>query len=246
MSRFYVPPECVRGDRIYAGGDEAHHIINVMRMKEGETVVVFDNTSAEYIGSIEKIDKKELIVEISIKHIDRTRFDKGNNVILAQAIPKNKKMQFIVEKSTELGLTCLLPMVTDRTIVRPSRNVEKKLQRWRKISAGAAKQSGRVTVPSIPGIFNFDEVLARLKDMDLAVCACFSEDTTPLRDILNEAGYNSSPLTVMLMVGPEGGFSEDEIARLPRNCRKASLGKRTLKSDTAGLYMLAALDIFLS
>jgi 16S rRNA (uracil1498-N3)-methyltransferase len=137
-------------------------------------------------------------------------------------------------------------MVTDRTIVRPSRNVEKKLQRWRKISAGAAKQSGRVTVPSIPGIFNFDEVLARLKDMDLAVCACFSEDTTPLRDILNEAGYNSSPLTVMLMVGPEGGFSEDEIARLPRNCRKASLGKRTLKSDTAGLYMLAALDIFLS
>lgn len=238
MSRFYVPKESIKGKIITIAGDEAHHILDVMRLKALDKVVSFDGTGKEYTGFIKDVRPKSLTVEI----VETRKIPKKTlaAVTLIQAIPKKDKMEYIVEKSTELGVHSIIPIITERTI--PSWDDRKKdmqAERWRKIARNASKQCGRADVPEIDRIQDFKNIVENPYPCGLSLIAALSEEAMGLKDVLS--GFKGGSLAIA--VGPEGDFTDDEI-KDARNAgfKLISLGERVLKSDTACLALLAILN----
>ncbi|MBI5143914.1 MAG: 16S rRNA (uracil(1498)-N(3))-methyltransferase, partial [Candidatus Omnitrophica bacterium] len=206
MSRFFVPREAVRGNNITISGKEAHHILDVMRLKELDRVVAFDGTGREYVGFIREAKEKFLSVEIV-----ETRTPLGRErsaITLIQAIPKKDKMDYIIEKASELGVGSVIPVITKRTIPKwdekkSARNVE----RWQKIAKEASKQCGAVTVPEIGIVRSFSDSLKDSSDYDLAIMAVLNDEAIRLRDALS--GFKGGKIAIA--VGPEGDFTTDEV-----------------------------------
>ena len=241
MSRFYVPPQNIGEKYITIDGDEAHHVIDVMRLGDGDTVVVFDGTGDEYAGFITGIDPRAKKVTVEIVRSEKRSYASSVEVTLAQAIPKKDKMDYIAEKATELGAARIIPMVTGRTVVRPDEaGSGKKTARWQKIAVEAAKQCGRTDLNVVDGVTLFKDVAARADEYDLCLFACLSEKVVPLKQALD--GFKSG--RIIVFIGPEGDFAPEEISHMANkgNCRFVSLGGRVLKSDTAGLFVLSVLD----
>lgn len=237
MSRFYAPPEAISSGSISIGGAEAHHIVDVMRLKEGDTVTVFDGTGTEYDGTIAACRRKAVIV--TVKHARRVSSPAAVHLTLIQALPKKEKMDMIIEKATELGVSSVIPVVTARTIVDwDAAKRERSVERWRKIATGAAKQSGRADVPSIGGVVRFKDLMAHHGPYDRAYIAALSEGALPLREAL--AGVTGSGRRLAFAIGPEGDFTPEEVAAaVAAGFTLISLGRRVLKSDTAALAALA-------
>ena len=237
MSRFYVLPENVGRKEIVVEGREARHIRDVMRLSEKDAVVVFDGTGREYSGFIKEVDDKvkKIVVEIVTTKVPTE--GEGPQIVLAQALPKKGKMDYICEKATELGVSRIVPLVTSRTIVRPEyQKCRKMVSRWKKIVVEAAKQCGRSDVPVVESITNFKDIAAKVDEYDLVLFAYLADTTVPLKDVLREVRAGK----VLIFIGPEGDFTADEVQMVDReNCRFVSLGRRVLKSDTAGLYALS-------
>jgi len=238
MSRFYVNKDSVKGNNILVRGDEAHHILDVMRLKELDKVVTFDGTGKEYIGFIKEVKRKDLIIEIVET---RTPLNKSSSKItLIQSIPKKDKMDYIVEKATELGVFNIVPVVTKRTIpdwdeAKCNANTE----RWRRIVQGASKQSGRTDIPEIGKIADFSDCVKGADLYDLAMIAVLSDETVPLKSVLKDFKGGR----VAIAIGPEGDFTPEEVKRAREaNFKPVSLGSRVLKSDTAGLAALSILN----
>lgn len=238
MSRFYISKESIEGNTITIAGKEAHHILNVMRLKKLDEVVTFDGTGKEYIGFIKDIKHKSVTIEILQ---DRTVLSKDTTKIaLVQAILKKEKMDYIVEKSTELGVSSIIPIVTSRAI--PNWDESKKrahVERWRKIAKEASKQCGRVDVPAVFEIMDFKDAVKRQEDYDLRLIATLSEEAGGIKDILNSFKREK----ISIAIGPEGDFTTDEIEEAKKSGFKlVSLGPRVLRSDTACLAVLAILN----
>ncbi|MDD5174492.1 MAG: 16S rRNA (uracil(1498)-N(3))-methyltransferase [Candidatus Omnitrophica bacterium] len=249
MPRFFVAKEFIKTDTIYITGLEAHHILDVMRLKISDEVIVFDGTGREYTGIIKAANRKSLEVEIK-----KTReSDAGKTVFLTliQAIPKKDKMDYIAEKATELGVTRIIPVTTARTI--PEWNDAKKASvvgRWRKIAMEAAKQCGRADIPEIQPITDFNAVVGAAarsgendgkaaRTHDLKLIAALSDKAIKLKDALK----NGSGKKITVAIGPEGDFTPEEIERAKNaGFRIISLGPRVLKSDTAGLALLSMVN----
>ncbi|NQT32399.1 MAG: 16S rRNA (uracil(1498)-N(3))-methyltransferase [Candidatus Omnitrophica bacterium] len=240
MSRFYAPKENISKDKITIEGKEAHHILDVMRMKDGDEVVVFDGTGNEYSGFIKGVDPKEKKLIVQVVRVERPFSEKMPEVILAQAIPRKNKMEYIVEKSTELGVSRIVPIVTDRTIVRPDdARSKKKVAKWRRIALEASKQCGRTSVPKIEKVTDYKKFVKLIDQFDTVLFACLRDGNVPVREALDDVGSGR----ILVFIGPESDFTEEEIEMADRhNSRFISLGKRVLKSDTAGLFVLAVLN----
>ena len=148
-------------------------------------------------------------------------------------------MEYIVEKSTELGVTSLIPLVTRRTIVRPdSGSCDRKIARWRKLAIVASKQCGRTEVPEIRPVIDINGIVKKFDEYDLVLFACFNDSTITLTAALSVEIKGK----ILVVIGPEGGFSDEEIGLAQGvNVKRVSLGRRVLKSDTAGLYVLSVL-----
>ena len=238
MSRFYVNPHKIRGNIITIDGEEAHHMLDVMRLKKLDKVVAFDGTGNEYVGFIKDVKRKALTVEIiqarSLSSRDRSA------VTLIQAIPKKDKMDYIVEKATELGAGSIIPVFTKRSV--PDWDASKRSRhtaRWRKIAREAAKQCGRSDVPDIKDIKEFSDIIKEISDYDMALMAALSDGSTSLKECL--AGFGGGK--VAIAIGPEGDFTPKEVEDAKASGFKlVNLGKRVLKSDTAGLAVLAVLN----
>lgn len=238
MSRFYVPPENIRGGKIYAGKEESRHIASVMRLKPGDEVTVFDGSGKEYIGRIESVKDKNVIIDIEKTCASGAK--PAVMISLAQVLIKKAKMDYIVEKATELGAVEIIPLETGRSIVRPDKSgLDEKPARWQKIAVEAAKQCGRTDLPEVKKISSFDEVLKSFADYDAVIMPCLFKETLPLKDALMRI---KDPKKVLLLIGPEGDFTPDEIERARRGgALLVSLGKLVLKSDTAAVATLAIL-----
>lgn len=238
MSRFYVTKESVKGNIISISGREAHHILDVMRLKVPDKVVTFDGTGKEYIGFIKEIRAKSAIIEIVETKTPCGR--ESSRITLVQAIPKREKMDYIVEKSTELGVSKIIPLITGRTIPNwdePKRTAS--AERWRKIAMEASKQCGRADIPEIDNIKNLPDIIAETACYDLALIAALDDKAIKLKDALK--GFAGGK--VIIAIGPEGDFTPDEIEEAKKGGFKlVSLGSRVLKSDTAGLFVLAILN----
>jgi len=249
MSRFYVPPENVKNNLIHVTGPEAHHIKDVMRLKESDSVVVFDGTGREYTGFIKETQPKKVIVEI-VK--TKKPFDSASGlaqgrpaeITLAQAIPKKAKMDFIVEKATELGASAIMPILSERTVVRLDSDKSKsRCLRWQRIATQAAKQCGRQDIPEVAKLEKFYFALDKVPDYDIGLLACLSEETEMIREAISrfEGGK------IILFIGPEGDFTPDEMTMAKNaKCRLITLGRLVLKSDTAAISALSVLNYELS
>jgi len=213
-------------------------------MKEYDSVVVFDGTGCEYTGFVEKIDEQTKTVTIGIIKTERPSLERAPEIHLAQSLPKKSKMDYVVEKATELGASRILPIISERTLVRPDKSsAERKVSRWKRIAAQTSKQCGRYSVPHVSKIASYKDIIKKLDQYDVVLLACLSGDTMPLKDSLS--GFKSGK--VLVLIGPEGDFSPGEVSDAARdNCRRVSLGQRVLKSDTAGLFVLSVLGYELS
>ncbi|MDP8298343.1 MAG: RsmE family RNA methyltransferase [Candidatus Tantalella remota] len=240
MSRFYVPKESVAHGEVIVEGQEARHILDSMRMGDGDDVVVFDGTGTEYTGRIKESDRrrKRLIIEILDER--KVSDDGMPRITLAQALPKKDKMDYIVEKATELGVSRIVPLVSDRTIVRPEGPGSfRKVERWRKKSLEASKQCGRTSIPEIDGIKTYADMLLEMDGFDLVLMACLSDDTVSIKQALKDREAEN----ILVFIGPEGDFTPEEINQVKgENSRSIDLGKRVLKSDTAGLFVLSVIN----
>ena len=238
MSRFFVPIEAIKGKLITISGNEAHHIIDVMRLRLSDKVVTFDGTGKEYIGVIKEVSRNSLVVEIAQTREAQKKEVAG--ITLLQALPKKDKMDYIVEKATELGVRSIKPIITERTI--PDWNESKKksqADRWRKIALEAAKQCGRLDIPQVAAIASFTDAVKGFTGLDLKLIAILNEEAVPVKEAIKD--FKSG--NVVISIGPEGDFSPNEAKIAKEFGFKAiSLGPRVLKSDTAGLALISILN----
>ena len=238
MSRFFVPKDSVNGSIISVTGEEAHHIADVMRLKVKDKVVTFDGTGKEYIGVIKEAGKKSIVIEVTdTREAPKTQ---APRITLIQAIPKREKIEYLIEKATELGVSAIVPVFTERTI--PDWDEEKKasrVARWRKIAREASKQCGRLDIPGIPEISQFSDIINDEKFSGLKLIAALEDDAEPIRRALKDFKGDQ----ILIAIGPEGDFTPDEVkGAVGRGFKPVSLGFRVLKSDTAGLFALSAID----
>ncbi|MDP3789515.1 MAG: 16S rRNA (uracil(1498)-N(3))-methyltransferase [Candidatus Omnitrophota bacterium] len=239
MSRFYVSPESVKGKKIHIGKEESHHIIDVMRLAEGDDVTVFDGTGKEYSGKIESVKNKNVVINVS--QVGTGAGKRPVEISLAQALPKKDKMDYIVQKATELGVREIIPVETERTIVRaPKDRVAHKTERWCKIAVEAAKQCGRSDLPDIKEPRRFNALVEDFRRYDGVIMPCLTDRTIPLKNAINKL---KDAKKILLMIGPEGDFTPAEITRAEESgALLVSLGGLVLRSDTAAVATLAMLN----
>lgn len=233
MPKFFVTEEDIGNIYIKIHGEDVLHIKKVLRMREGDELEICDSEGFDYVGRIELFDEDEIIVKILSK--EKSQTEPPIRVTLFQGIPKAAKMDYIIQKTTELGIFDIVPCTLGRCVVKLEGN--KKIARWQKISEEAAKQSGRGIIPKIHDPVDLKTAIEMLKDYDLKFVPYECEEENNLRSVLQ--GKNDVT-TVGFIIGPEGGFEKSEIELLKENgITPISLGRRILRTETAGEAVLA-------
>ena len=230
MRYFFIESARVTGPVVSITGSEAHHIKNVLRLKPGDGLKLFDGTGFEYEAAIVRLSAKEVAVEIQRKY--RAAAPSGVQIIVAQAFLKQKKMDDLVRKLCELGVAQWIPFFSQRSVARPgAKRLESRSQRWQRIAIEAVKQCRRTDTLQIGDALSFEAVLEFSNSCDLRIVFWENESSLITRDL--ESGDN--PIKkILVMLGPEGGFTDQEI-KLVRNCGfiSAGLGPRILRAETA-------------
>lgn len=234
MRRFFVAPEAVQGNTVVFDKELAHHMGNVLRLTAGEQVSVCTGDGAVFLVELEQFTKESVNGTILERLTDQQ--DTTVQVTLYQGMPKGDKLEFIIQKCTELGVRAIVPVETSRSVVHLDGNkAEKKTERWQKIAQEASQQSKRIQVPQIGPYLQWKPFLQQLQEKDaLTIVFWEDEQTQSLKHLLKNV--SQQPEKINLIVGPEGGLSEDEILQLrAAGAVSASLGKRILRTETAGL-----------
>lgn len=232
--RFFITPEAVRGPRIIMTGDDLRHIRTVLRKQPGDLLILLDGRGKEYTARIVRMERAEIIAEV-VSEIKREA-PPHPIITLCQGLPKADKMDWIVQKATELGVANIVPLITERTIVK-IKDEEKRVSRWQKIAREAAMQSNRVDMPAIGRIASFKDFL-RTRDPEPGTLLLlpWEEGTVPIKDILRGT---SGIKKIIVLIGPEGGFSEAEAeAARARGFSLVSLGSNILRTETAAVAVL--------
>ncbi len=239
--RFYISPDSILLEKnLIEINDrkEIHHIRDVMRLKKDTGITLFDGKGKEYSGVIKSIDRNSIIIEIdNVKEFKNTL---PYRTTLYQAIPKKTKMDFIIEKTVELGVDKIAPIITERTEFSNLKEIsQKRLERWRNIAKSASKQCGRVELPLILDVLDFEHALVKAKDSDLVIFAALDKSSKMLRDILKE----KTPRDIAIFIGPEGDFTPQEISKAKEHVKGiCSLGRLVLRVETGALYILSCLN----
>jgi 16S rRNA (uracil1498-N3)-methyltransferase len=239
MSTFFVPPECITGKIALITGQDTHHILDVMRLKKGDNITFFDGSGRFYQGKILDTAKKR--VKVQIERVRQENPLSDLEVTLVQSLPKKSRMDYIIEKCTELGVHSIVPCQTARTVVKLGRERQslRKL-RWQRLALEAAKQSGRTTIPQVKNLMLWPDVLSDLRDFDLKLIFCLGEKTQKIKDVLRA---RDDVRRLALFIGPEGDFTPDEVLQAGEaGCIAVSLGRTVLKSDTAAVSVLAMVN----
>lgn len=238
MAKFFVRPESVSNQRVTIIGADAHHISKVLRMKQGEMIRVADGSGCEYVSELYSISPEE--VTALVRQVIPSNQEPPIDVYLFQGLPKGEKFDLIIQKCTEIGIKKIFPLSTQRSIVHltPEKE-EKRRERWQRIAAEAAKQSGRGLVPNVEPLMDLTEALKSLPPDAVVLMPWEGEETTGLKGVLKHLN-TSGP--IILVIGPEGGFSieEAETART-LGAVTVSLGPRILRTETAGMAALSML-----
>lgn len=233
MHRFFVNPSNI-SDCIYIDGTDVNHIKNVLRLKCGEEVNVCDGQNNEYLCKIADISPDKVYLDIISK--DTCKNEPQFSITLYQGLPKSDKMDYIVQKCVELGITRIVPVAAKRSVVK-LKDDAKKVSRWQKIASEAAKQCQRGILPEVANVMNFKEAIADLSKNDLAFMPYENERQNSLRKILSKKDIKS----IGFFIGPEGGLDDTEVDMATElNIPTVSLGKRILRTETAPIACLSA------
>lgn len=268
MSKFFVDPSAVMGAYIYMENrEDLHHLGKVLRGRPGMEIDISDGDCWEYKTVLEELTEDCATLKIIDKQKFAT--EPVTRVTLYQGIPKAAKMETVIQKTVEMGVDTIVPVFMERTVVVEKGNFGKKLDRWQKISAEAVKQCKRGIIPRVTESYDFDRMLAELADYDMVICPYENEEGLTIKDYLRgvpaagksgrdvppdgpaagqegekSAQASSCPAPqarrIGLIIGPEGGFSDGEVARLKAaGAATVTLGKTILRTETAGLAALA-------
>ena len=241
MRRFFVDENAIADGTATINGNLFCHMARVLRLKIGTRVILSDGIGRRHVGYIEQIGKENLLIRIEESTSEPAR-PAGPVMTLYQGLPKGSKMEFILQKSTELGVDVLAPFAAARSDVRLTAAREgQRLERWQRIIREAARQSTRTTIPQLHAVADFAAVLATATQ-SVKLLLWEEEKANRLRSVL---GSLPMPDSVAVVVGPEGGLSRDEAAAaIAAGFLPITLGSRILRSETAGLAILAVLQFF--
>ena len=250
MQHFLVKPEQIAGNEIRILGEDVHHIARVLRMRPGEEISVSDGeTDREYRCGIESIGEDEVICRL--RFIKEGGVELPLRITLFQGLPKADKMELIIQKATELGVYELVPLAAERSVVQlDEKKYEKKRERWQGIAEAAAKQSRRSVVPQIGEQMNMKQALKAAAEMELAAIPYeLAEGMSATADFTKcflKLAKEQSGARVGIFIGPEGGFSEEEAAAAAAaGVMPLSLGRRILRTETAGMSLLSYMMLHL-
>ena len=240
MPRFFVRQERVNDGSISIIGEDAHHIARSLRMAVGDQITVCDMQGNEYTCRISAFDEdREVSAEILESH--HSQNEPKIFIRLFQALPKGDKLDTIIQKAVECGVSEIIPFQSERCVVKIKNDAEdRKADRRQRISAEAAKQCGRSVIPEVRASVGFDEAIAMAVESELCLFCYEGDGTLPLGSILRR--YEELPASVSIVIGSEGGFSQNEVVKaVEKGVTLAGLGKRILRTETASGFVLACL-----
>ena len=235
--RFFIRPDSVRENRVTLEPAESRHAISVLRLRRGDAVRLFDGEGREYGGAVEGIQKDRLTVAVNERAVAEAP---SPAITLAVSVIKPERMELLIEKASELGVSSVVPLVTERSVVRLARERrEAKIARWQKIALESCKQCGQARVPRIGPVEPFASFVDGIGKYD----AAFIPSLVVGGMGLGEALKKSRPKSVLVMVGPEGDFTEAEVRRAAgQGALPVSLGPLVMRSETAAIYLLSVLN----
>ena len=239
MQRFFVTPDQVGEDKIRIQGSDVNHMKNVLRMRPGEEVMVSDGNNRQYRCRVEDYPDGEAVLAILEAGLVDTELP--SRIYLFQGLPKQEKMELIVQKAVELGVCQVIPVQTRRCVVKlDAKKAAKKVQRWQQIAESAAKQAGRGYIPVVSEVMTFQEALAFSETLDIRLIPYeLADGMEGTRKILDGIRPGQS---VGIFIGPEGGFEKEEVGRaVEAGAMPITIGKRILRTETAGIAVLSIL-----
>ena len=235
MARFFVTPEELQGNHITLTGENAQHA-KVLRLKAGEEVLVCDGRGMECLCEVESLTAGQ--VELTVLEQRTSATEAAVKVSIYMAFPKADKLEHVIQKATELGAYEIVAFPSGRCISKPDdKSLKKKLERWQKIAASAAEQSGRGVIPEVIALPSYAAALERAAQADKALMFYENEHATTLKMALETGSYE----TISLLTGPEGGLEEKEVEQARKaGLQVCTLGSRILRCETAPLCALSA------
>lgn len=239
MHKFFTMQENINDSLGKIIGDDVKHIYKVLRLSEGEKIVLNNCNGKEYLGKISSISKTEVLVDI-LEELDINN-ESPVKFYLFQGLPKSQKMDLIVQKGTELGITEFIPTITERVDVK-LKGEFKKLDRLNRIALEAAKQSKRSIIPKVSEPIDFKEVLKKIEEIDLFVVPYENAENFGIKGLVKEI-KDKNINNIGIIVGPEGGFEASEIEALKeKGAYVITLGNRILRTETAGFVVTSLLQ----
>ena len=239
MHHFFVSPNQIDDKYVTITGGDVNHIKNVLRMKVDEELLISNGQDKDYYCKIEAISDDEIKALILDEEFEGTELP--TELYLFQELPKSDKMELIIQKAVELGVKEIIPVATKRCVVKLDDKKEaSKIKRWQAISESAAKQSRRTIIPEISSVMSFKEAINRAKDFELGIIPYENfKDMKETKEVLSKV---QKGIKIGIFIGPEGGFEESEVQyALDNGIHPISLGKRILRTETAGLAILSVL-----
>ena len=240
MYHFFVSEEQINGENAYIEGSDVNHIANVLRMKPEEELLISVKGDWDYLCKIVDIETDRVNLKV-IESMEQRELPV--NITLLQGIPKSDKLEMIIQKAVELGVSEIIPVKTKRVVVKiEEKKVDTKVNRWNAIAESAAKQSKRSIIPKVYEPMSIDNALEIVKDFGVKLIPYENADgIDKTRRILDNMDKTKN---IAVFIGPEGGFEESEVERIKNSGFEViTLGKRILRTETAGLALLSNIMI---
>ena len=243
MYKFFIKHNQINENKAKIIGEDVNHIANVLRLKKEDKIILCDkDENISYIAEIIEIDKEYIICYIENKVLENV--ESNVSIDLYQGLPKMDKMEYIIQKSTEIGVRNIYPVITKRCIVKlDDKSKVKKIERWQKIAEVAAKQSKRDYIPKIENIINLENICQNIEKYDIILLAYEEETKNTLKDELKKLVLNldeEKEIKIGIVIGPEGGLDIEEVSQLKEaGAKSITLGKRILRTETASLVILS-------
>ena len=241
MQRFHISPGSEKEGVVTLDKDESRHALTVLRLKAGEVVELLDGQGGVFEGIVAAAERGR--IKISLRGTSKKNILNRVTITLAASVIKPEGMELLVQKACELGAHVLVPLISERTVVRLSpERWASKLQRWQKIARESCKQCGQSRVPAIQPVVEFKKFVPTISAYDLSLIPTLSGPVEGLRSVLN--AYKSAK-SILVLIGPEGDFSKNEVSQaVERGAKPVSLGPLVLRSETAALYALSVLEFY--
>lgn len=238
MHQFFVQDEQVGKEYVTITGNDVNHIRNVLRMKIGETIRVSSQSGKNYFCKIAEIGEEFVQADIAIADAEGTELP--SKIFLFQALPKGDRMETVIEKAVELGVYEIIPVAMKYCVVKlDEKKAANKVKRWQAIAESAAKQSKRSMIPRIHDVMTYQEALQYAGECEVRLVPY--ENARGMQGTREALEAVRPGRSVSVIIGPEGGFAEEEIAAARENMQEISLGKRILRTDTAGICTMSLL-----